>query len=352
MLECNRISVNGFDIGGEKTYIIAEIGSNHNQNLHLAYETIDAAIDSGANAVKFQSLNIDELYYEPSFTIREIHKKLDLCEEWHGLLKKYCDNRGITFFSSPTYLKAIDILESIQVSLYKIASAQIGTFPQIVERVALTGKPVIISTGIVSYSDLEKMIHIFKKAKNDKLIILHCNSIYPTPYEKVHLGLMDTYKQMFGSLIWFSDHTKGIAIALAAVASGACVIEKHFTISRELPIPYAPFSLEPLEFKEMVEGIRAIEQSILPAYRTEIMPEEDKFKESILYRLILKKDKKEGELLNSDDLSYLRYSSGIDCREIFLRSSGAYLTKNLSAGSILHYEDIKFFKNHEKSTDN
>ena len=342
MIEHNKILVNGFEVGGKNAYIIAEIGSNHNQELGLAYETIEAAIQSGANAVKFQSLNIDELYYKPSLTIREIHKKIDLCEEWHSLLKNYCDSRNTTFLSSPTYLKAVDILESLNVNIYKLASAQIGTFPQIVERVATTGKPVILSTGIVSYSDLENVFRIFKKAQNNKLIVLHCNSIYPTPYKNVHLGLMDTYRQMFGCLVGFSDHTKGIAIPLAAVARGACIIEKHFTISRELPVPDAPFSLEPLEFKEMVEGIRAIEESILPSYRTEIMPEEDNFKQSILYRLILNKDKKSGDILNPDDLSYLRHSSGIDCRELFSRSSRVYVTRNLQSGTLLQYNDINF----------
>ncbi|WP_392534977.1 N-acetylneuraminate synthase family protein [Nostoc sp. C117] len=339
MMISKKILVEGFKIGGEKTYVIAEVGSNHNQNLQLAYETIDAAVECGANAVKFQSINIEELYYLPSLAIRELHRKIDLAEEWHSLLKEYSDKKGITFFSSPTYLKAVDILEETGVSLYKLASAQIGTFPQIVDKVARTGKPVIISTGIVNYRELQQVICIFQKANNTNLIILHCNSIYPTPYNKVNLGLIDIYKQMFTYLVGFSDHTNGITIPIAAVARGACVIEKHFTLSRNLPVPDAGLSLEPSEFKAMVEGIRAVEEANNLTPRTEIMSEEKTFKEAILYRLVLKKDKKKGELLHFDDFTYLRYSEGIDCREIF-PNIPTYITKDLSAGSLLKPEDV------------
>ena len=141
----NPIIVRDKTIGGSETFVVAEIGSNHNQSLSLAYESIDAALECGADAVKFQSISIDHLYYQPSESTRALHKKIDLNEKWRLLLDNYCRKKGIIFFSAPTYLEAVDILEEINVPLYKLASAQIGTFPQIIEKVAKTGKPIIPS---------------------------------------------------------------------------------------------------------------------------------------------------------------------------------------------------------------
>ncbi len=334
-----KIKVDGFEIGGEKTFIIAEIGSNHAQSLKLAYETIDAAVECGANAVKFQSINIKELYYRPSKETIELHKKIDLDEGWHQPLKNYCDKKKITFFSSPTYLKAVDILEGINVQLYKLASAQIGTFPQIVEKVALTKKPVILSTGLVTKEELENVIRIFSKAGNDKFVILHCNSIYPTPYERVGLRLMEAYRKMFGCIVGFSDHTEGAATAIAAVALGAKVIEKHFVLKRNIDSPDAPLSMEPPEFKELVSGIRAAEAAVTEKLRTEIEPEERKFKERILYKLILKKNKKKNDPVSKNDFEYRRTSGGIDCRDVQIIFRKKYKT-DLAAGKLLKHSDF------------
>jgi len=333
------IKVDSKLIGGERTFIIAEIGSNHNQSLELAYQSIDSAVSVGADAVKFQSLNVNELYHHPSEEIKKLHARIDLEESWHYLLNDYCHKKGILFFSSPTYLKSIDILEGLNVPFYKLASAQIGTFPQLVRRVAQTGKPVIFSTGIVSYGELEKVVNIFADEGNSKYIVLHCNSLYPTPYNQVNLQLMDTYKQMFGCIVGFSDHTDGIYVPIAAVARGAKVIEKHFALSRSLPVPDAPYSLEPGEFKEMVNGIRAVEQSCRLSYRSEILPQENEFKQKILYRLILNKNKKKGDIVSPEDYNYLRSAQGIDCREKKALVK-QLATRDLTAGDLLHHSDL------------
>jgi sialic acid synthase SpsE len=335
------IKIGNFNVGGPKTFIIAEIGSNYNQSLDLAYETIDAAKEAGADAVKFQSLKLEELYFQPSTEIKELHKKIDMVEEWHKPLKDYCDKKGIIFFSSPTYFKAVDILEKLNVSLYKLASAQIGTFPQIIEKVAATGKPTILSTGIVSYSELEKVVNIFKSQNNDQFIILHCNSMYPTPYDKVNLGLMDVYKSMFGNPVGFSDHTDDIFVPIGAVARGAKVIEKHFTLDRDLPVPDAWYSIEPDMFKKMVDGIRAIEMAVGNDPRTEIQPEENNFKQKILYRLVLKKDKKKGEKFSQEDFLFLRNKDGVDCRQMDFVINNCIPKSNLSANSLLNLKDLE-----------
>jgi sialic acid synthase SpsE len=321
-------------IGCDTTFIIAEIGSNHNQNLQKAYETIDAAIEAGADAVKFQSININKLYFNPTEKEKALHKKIDFPEEWHYELQDYCKKRGIIFFSSPTYWEAIDILEEIDVPLYKLASAQVGTFPQLVERVAKTQKPTILSTGIVSYGELEQVVNTFHRNGNEQLAILHCNSIYPTPPEKVYLNRMNVYKEMFNLPVGFSDHTKDIFAPIAAVAKGAKVIEKHFTLNRNLPVPDASFSLEPKEFQRMVDGIRTVEKAVDFDTRSSIEDEEKEFKNAIRTRLVLKKAKKAGEKLAFEDFQFLRHDKGIDCIELNT-ILGRRCKKNLSKDEVL-----------------
>lgn len=336
------IQIGNVEVGGNHTFVIAEIGSNHNQSLDLAYETIDAAVEAGADAVKFQSILIDKLYYDPSPTTVELHKRIDMDEAWHYQLKDYCDKKDIIFFSSPTYISSIKILEEMNVQLHKLASAQIGTFPQLVEEVARLNKPTILSTGMVSFAELEKNIQIFKRHNNDQYIILHCNSIYPTPYERVNLHMVETYRQMFGCITGFSDHTLDIYIPIAAVARGAKVIEKHFSISRQLPVPDAPFSLEPEEFKKMVEGIRATEKALAEDHRTYLQPEEKQFKEAILSRLVLKHPKKTGELFSRDDFEFLRHPSGVDCRDLdHILRTNKKAAQDLDTNTLLSWDMIK-----------
>lgn len=334
------INIGGFEVGGDKTFIIAEVGSNHNQSLELAFEHIDAAIACGADAVKFQSINVDELYLDASVEVRELHSRIDLKEEWHQVLSDYCKSKGIIFFSSPTYLKAIDILESIEVPFYKLASAQIGTFPQLVERVIQTKKPIILSTGIVNSSELDNVMSLFKKYKHEDYIILHCNSIYPTPFDKVNLPLMDYFAQKYHAITGFSDHTENIYVPIAAVARGAKVIEKHFTLSKELPVPDASISIEPKMFKEMVQGIRAVEKSLQEYGRDEIQKEELGFKNQILTRLVLAQEVKEGEILEESMFDYKRASFGVSCLDSN-QVIGKKAIKNLEAGKVLELEFLK-----------
>lgn len=333
------INVNGFEIGGNQAYIIAEVGSNHCQELSLAKEHMDAAKEAGANAVKFQSLNVNEQYYKPSQRIIELHRKIDFQESWHNELNEYGKAKGITFFSSPTYFRSVDILESIHIPLYKLASAQIGTFPQIVRRVAQTKKPVIFSTGLVSYGEIEKAVRIFQEEGNDQYIILHCNSIYPTPFDKVGLNIMDTYQKMFGCIVGFSDHTEGVAVPVGAVALGAKVIEKHFVLDTTLDSPDAAIAIEPAEFKSMVDGIRAIEKAVTDNYRTEIMPEENDFKNQLLCKLILNKAKKAGDIIEESDFDLKRANGGINCKEL-AGVIGKKYSKDVTGDTLLLQSDF------------
>ena len=335
------MNIGNHNLDTDGTYIIAEIGSNHNQSKQLAYETIDAAIECGANAVKFQSINIDQLYFGPSQKTIDLHKKIDLEESWHHDFKDYCDKKGVTFFSAPTYLSAIDLLEDLDVELYKLASAQIGTFPQLVEKVISLGKPVIFSTGLATTYHIGRVMELFHKYNNPNHIILHCNSIYPTPYEKVNLGLINHYKGIFNTTVGFSDHSDGIATAIAAVSLGAQVIEKHFAMDRKLPVPDAPFSLEPKDFKDMVDGVRIAEQVRGIKTRNEIEPEEQGFKTAITTRLILKNRVNKGDLVKEADFTFLRSPEGISCTKLYeIIDCGTRYTKDIQEIRELHESDI------------
>lgn len=335
-----EINIDGFNVGGDQTYIIAEIGSNHNQSLDLAKDTIDAALESGANAVKFQSLNVDKLYLNPSDEIKNLHKRIDLEEEWHYTLADHCKKAGITFHSTPTYFKSLKILEELNVPLYKLASAQIGTFPQLVKKVAEIGKPTIFSTGLTSIQDLDKVVQIFEDANNPNYIILHCNSMYPAPYDRINLGMIPFYAERYGKITGFSDHSDGIATAIGAVAKGAKVIEKHFAIDRNLPVPDAPFSLKPDEFKDLVDNIRIVEQAVMSHSRESIEQEEFAFKETILYRLVANQDLTPGDTLSENHIDFLRNPEGIDCRDAG-EYIGKELRKGISKGNLIQKSDFE-----------
>jgi len=235
------------------------------------------------------------------------------------------------------------LLEEVSVPLYKLASAQIGTFPQIVEKVAALHKPTIFSTGIAAYDEIIKAVNIFKKYDNDQFIILHCNSIYPTPANKVNLRLIDTYKYMFGNPVGFSDHTDGIHIACAAVALGANVIEKHFTLDRNLNTPdCSSFASDPAEFKKLVLQIREIEAAKNSFNgRLEIQKEEKDFKNSILYRCVANSDIAENTQLELADICFLRNKEGIDARELpYLLQTKKKINKSIRKGDLIYHYDL------------
>ena len=219
-------------------------------------------------------------------------------------------------------------------------------FPQIVEKVANLGKPVILSTGLVSYGELETIYDIFRRAGNSKMITLHCNAIYPTPHEGVMMGLMDTYKSMLDCIVGFSDHTLGNYATFSAVARGAKVIERHFTISKSIKTPDLVVSLDPSELREMTDGIKAIEATLnnfMP--RVNIHKSEMNFKKSIAYKVFAKEEIKEGKPLSECEFEYLRYDQGLDCTELFHMSMEDYVfTTERKAGELIQIEDLKKIK--------
>ena len=248
---------------GEPCFIIAEAGINHNGSLTLAKKLIDAAKDAGADAVKFQTHLAEKEMLKGEITadyigepVFNLIKRMELSKKQHLELMSYCEDKSIIFLSTGYCKEAVDLLDELGLPLFKVGSGEVTNLP-LIEYIAKKGKPMIVSTGMTTMEELKLSVELIKKI-NDKLILLQCTSTYPTKYEDVQLKSIEQLRKEFDVPVGFSDHSIGIYIPLAAVALGACVIEKHFTMDRNLPGPDQKASIEPDELKELVKGIRAI----------------------------------------------------------------------------------------------
>lgn len=259
---------------GQPCFIIAEAGVNHNGDINLAMQLIDAAREAGADAVKFQTFTADKVvtrYAEKAKYQKKTTKKeeshydllasLELSGEAHRQLQNYATKQRIIFLSTPYDKASIDLLARLGVPALKISSADITNHP-LLSHAASTRLPVILSTGMSTLGEIEDAVQVITGAGNKKLILLHCNFNYPARMEDINLRAMHTLQQAFGFPVGYSDHTMGFEVSLAAVAMGAVVIEKHFTMSRSLPGPDHRASLEPAELKNMIAGIRNIEKAL------------------------------------------------------------------------------------------
>lgn len=288
------------DMNNQKTFVIAEAGVNHNGNIKLALQLIDAAVDAGADAVKFQTFSANSLVsknapkaaYQKQNTASsesqyEMLKKLELTEEAHYILKSHCDEIGIQFLSTPfDTMSAAFLLNEMKLRTIKIASGEITTAPLLLQ-IARSNPDVILSTGMASLSEIEQALAVLafgylngdkepsiaafmpayysdegQRKLKEKVFLLHCTSDYPADFSSVNLRAMDTMKSAFGLSVGYSDHTQGISISIAAVARGASIIEKHFTLSRSMPGPDHQASLEPAELKNMITAIREVEVAL------------------------------------------------------------------------------------------
>lgn len=259
---------------GQPVFVIAEAGVNHNGDLKMARALIDVAVEAGADAVKFQTFSADRLVttdapkaeYQLQTTGDaesqfEMLKRLELSADAHRELQSYCHERGIIFLSTPFDEEAVDLLDELGVPAFKISSGDL-TNSTLLEYVASKGKPVIISTGMSELSELIEAVSVLNTAGCENPVLLHCVSNYPADPAEINLRAMNTMRSAFDVPVGFSDHTAGIHISLAAVALGACVIEKHFTLDRTLPGPDHRASLEPAELRELVRSIRSVESAL------------------------------------------------------------------------------------------
>lgn len=250
-------------------FVIAEIGSNHNQRLDLAFEHIDAAAEAGVDAVKFQTFKAARHYsrFTPGFSYlndRDTYsliETLELNREWHAQLKQRAESRSIEFFSSPCDTEAIEDLARLGTCAYKVASFDLPD-TELIRQMAVHGKPVILSTGMADEADIQAGIDACRAADNDQVVLLQCTSLYPAPVSLTNLSSMASMRRRFGVLTGYSDHTLGDHVPLAAIARGACMLEKHFTLDRALSGPDHVFAMEPVEFREMMRKLRDVEAAV------------------------------------------------------------------------------------------
>lgn len=269
------IAINHRKIGtGEPALIIAEAGVNHNGDIEIAKRLIDVAVEARADAVKFQTFKADRvvsiaapkaeyqlLSTDPAESQLEMIRRLELSPDAHRELQSYCQKLGILFLSTPFDEGSADLLDELGVPLFKIPSGEVTNWP-FLEYVARKGKPIILSTGMSYLSEVDEAVRAIRNAGCNELIVLHCVSNYPANPLDANLRAMQTMATAFGVPVGYSDHTPGIEVALAAIALGACAIEKHFTLDKNLPGPDHRASLEPHELQALVSGIRTVEQAL------------------------------------------------------------------------------------------
>ena len=306
----------------QSVFIIAEAGVNHNGDLEIAKDLIEKAAKAGADAVKFQTFIPEKLVsryaqkaeYQKVTTGQqdtqlEMLRKLQLKREYYEILKAEAEKRNILFISTPFDIDSVDFLESINMPLYKVPSGEITNLPYLI-RIAKTGKTVIMSTGMSEMSEIEAAIHILRENGTFDISLLHCNTEYPTPYEDVNLAAMRTMREYFHCPVGYSDHTRGIEVPIAAVAMGAQIIEKHFTLDRNMEGPDHKASLEPDELDQMVRAIRNIECAIGTGKK---VPSESEKKNMIIARksIVAFKAIKKGEIFSEENITTKRPGNGI-----------------------------------------
>ncbi len=305
-----------------KTFIIAELSANHNHNIEIAKKTIKAMHDCGADAVKIQTYTADTMTIDSSNkyfkinqgtlwdgkTLYELYQEAYTPWEWHEELKDYTENLGLVFFSTPFDFSSVDFLEKMKVNIYKIASFEITDIP-FIEYVARKGKPMIISTGIATFSDIQDAIKTCRSVGNNNITLLKCTSSYPAPIEEANLKTMVDMIETFNVKVGLSDHTLGSDVAIAAVALGAVVIEKHFILDRNMGGPDADFSMEPEEFKKMVNSIRNVEKALGEiTYQISEKVEKNRIFSRSLFVV---KDMKKGEVFTEFNIRSIRPGYGM-----------------------------------------
>jgi len=305
-------------------YIVAEAGPNHNRNFNLAMDLIDAAVDAQADAVKFQTYSAEQMYSRSTETMEYLYEKgvlnrgqtvwdmiksIELPREWQKDLAQYCREKKITFLSTPFDLQAVEELQAVGCPAYKIASFEIVHLP-LLKECAQTGKPILLSTGMASLGDVELALETIWSAGGREVLLFHCAIAYPPRFEDVNLRAIRTLSQAFGTPVGWSDHTTGWNCDVAAVALGACAIEKHYTVDKTLPGPDHHYALAPDELAAMVRAIRETEKALGSNVkgRTEA--------ESVMYNLarrslVAARRIERGRTITEDDLTVKRPGHGI-----------------------------------------
>lgn len=304
-------------------FIIAEAGVNHNGSLETAKRLVDAAVQAGADCVKFQTYITEEdtsvfaaqADYQKQNTgdggqsQYEMLKKLELGYEEFRELKRYCGEKGILFLSSPFELRSVAFLEEIGIPFWKIASSEVTNYP-FLKKIAQTGKPIVMSTGMCTLQEIRQAVNVLESCGEREIVLLQCNTEYPTPMQDVNLRAMQGLQKEFGYPAGYSDHTQGIEIPIAAAALGAVIIEKHFTLDKQMEGPDHIASLDPKELEAMVRAIRNVETA-LGSPAKEISESERKNRTAARKSVVAARDIRRGEILTEENIAAKRPGGGI-----------------------------------------
>ena len=319
------VEINGRRIGpGYPTYVVAEMSANHNQDFDQAVKIIEAAKEIGADAVKLQTYTPDTLtidcdseYFQIKGTLWDGRTLYDLYGEaympwdWQPKLKQIANGLGLGLFSTAYDESAVDFLEAMDVPAYKGASFESVDLP-LLRRIAQIGKPIIMSTGMATLAEIDEAVHTIREAGGSQLALLKCTSAYPAPPGEMNLRTIPHLAEAFSVPVGLSDHTLGIGVAVAAVALGACIVEKHFTLSRDIPGPDSAFSLEPHELKAMIEAVRAAEEALGTVHYG---VGEHEAKSRVFRRsLFVVRDMNAGEVFTAENVRSIRPGHGLHTR--------------------------------------
>jgi N-acetylneuraminate synthase/N,N'-diacetyllegionaminate synthase len=321
----------------EPVFIIAEIGTNHNGDFDLAEKLIRAAARCGVDAVKFQTFKA-ELFYAKSFTGFEERKKLELPYEWHALLKQLTNDLGIEFISTPFDPVSADFLDDLDIPCFKIASSDLNNFP-FLEHIAKKGRPILLSTGYSTIGEIEKAVDTIFSSGNRQLVLLHCVSAYPVRPEDSNLRTISTLRKVFDLPIGLSDHTTDSPIApIAAAALGACVIEKHFTLDRNLPGYDHHMSETPTSLKQLVNNLRTTEQALGTGIKKPIEAELERLPNA-RRSLYWKQSYASNTLIDEDMVLIIRPGHGL-APDMLEMIRGHRLCTSVKAGALIKMQHI------------
>lgn len=333
----NDLKIGGTPVGGDAApYVIAEVGSNFDKNLDKARKLIDVAKQAGANAVKFQLFRADVLYPNRD-GLYDIFKSIELDAEWVPQLEKHARDQGLHFMASTFDLGSVDVLEAVKVPAHKVASSE-TTNLGFLHRLAVTGKPVIISTGMCDMVDVEEAVNTCLGAGNDQIVLLQCGAMYPLPNELVNLRVIQSLARRFNCPVGFSDHTLGQIAAITAVGLGATVFEKHYTLDKKGAGPDHFYALEPDELKSYISAIREAHEALGSGEKQMLHKERELGRREGLY---LGRDMAKGETITQTDIVIKRPALGLRARYA-AAVVGATLTKAMGKDQPLNWDALAF----------
>jgi N-acetylneuraminate synthase len=341
------IKIENFEIGANRVFVIAEIGNNHNGSFERATQMVDLAVEMGADCAKFQMRQLDEVYRQRTLRkdgedlgteyVLDLLRRFELPVQQHQQLADYCAGKGILYLCTPWDQRSVDVLEGLKMPAYKVASADLTNLP-LLDKLCSTGKPLILSTGMSLREEVQITVDFLNKRKA-AFVLLHCNSTYPAPLHDIHLRWMEKLREIH-PLVGYSGHERGTAVTLAAVALGACIVERHFTLDRTMEGPDHAASLEHAEFKCLIEGMREIEQALGDGRERRISQGEMINRENLGKSLVAATALKKGTVIKPEHVLVRSPGQGLSPQH-YEKLLGRPLQRNLNEEDFFYPSDLK-----------